>query len=499
MSGAIPQNEDAAYEPATGGPLGKKGIGWAIFEFARNPYYNAVVISAFAAYFAAEVIGDPVRGQALVARTILIAGLICAIAMPVLGAMIDIGGRRKPLAFISLGILAITSALLWFIQPGVPGAVVFGMALMVIGYVFYTVAELVHNSMLNMSGEPKALPYISGLGLALGNLGGTTVLLLLLFLFALPGDPNGPLADSAPLFGLDRATFEHQRITGPLVGLWLCVFIIPFFLFMPDIKQTPDRTWKQATRSIFGRENAQEGTARRGGLGLIKHGLGHVRNMFKEHPNAMRYLLGRMIYADGIGALLTIGTVFVSGLLGWSLVEVLAVGVLGTISAVCGALTAGFFDRRLGPKKSLMMELSGLIIILTLQLSISKEAILFGLIPSGDPVWSGGIFTSLSDVTYVALLIPSSFLLGACISSSRYMLVHIAPPAQIGQFYGFYAMAGSVTIWLGPGLVDLMTTLSGDQRIGVSGLGFLFIAGLWIISGVKADKTPEHLKENPTL
>lgn len=477
---------DSTTAPATGGALGKKSLGWAIFEWARNPYYNAIVISVFATYFATQVIGDPVRGQALVARTILIAGLVCAVTMPILGAMIDIGGRRKPLAFISLTILAGTSCLLWFIKPGVPGSVIFGMALMVIGYVAYTVAELVHNSMLNMAGKPSALPYISGLGLALGNLAGTGVLLLLLFVFALPGDPNGPLAASEVPFGLDRAEFEHQRITGPLVGAWIAIFIAPFFLFMPDIKRAPNRTWKRAASTILGGKGVVQ---------LLTDGLSHVRDMFKEHPNVMRFLVGRMIYADGIGALLVVGTVFVAGLLDWGLVEILAVSVVGTLGAVCGALTAGYFDRRLGPKKSLMMELSGLIVLLTLQLSISKDAILYGLVPSVDPIWNSPIFTSLSDVTYLCLVIPTSFLLGACISSSRYMLVHIAPPDQIGQFFGFYAMAGSVTIWLGPGLVDLMTTVSGNQRIGMSGLGFLFVAGLAIISTVKADKTPEHQKQ----
>ncbi|MEO0882137.1 MAG: MFS transporter [Pseudomonadota bacterium] len=485
----IAVTEDGQAEPVTGGPLGKKGVGWAIFEFARNPYYNAVVIAAFATYFARDVVGDPVQGQALVARTILIAGLICAVAMPVLGAMIDIGGRRKPIAFLSLGVLGVTSAFLWFIEPELPGAVAIGMSLMAIGYVSYTVAELIHNSMLNMAGRPDALPLISGLGLALGNFAGTFVLLLLLFLFALPGDPTGPIPDGQPLFGLDRESFEHQRITGPLVAVWLAIFIIPFFAFMSDVRPSPERNWRFAYSSIFGQGG--------GIVSRFKSSINHMREMFRTHPNVMRFLVGRMIYADGIAALLTIGIVFVSGLLGWSTIEVLAASVLGTLAAVCGAVTAGFFDRNLGPKKSLVLELSILIMILVLQLSISKEAILFGLVPSADPIWGGSVFSSLSDVAYISLLVPSSFILGACISSSRYMLVHIAPPAQIGQFYGFYAMSGSVTVWLGPGLVDLMTSLSGSQRIGVSGLGFLFVIGLFIILGVKADKTPEHLKANP--
>lgn len=503
MAAPVPATEDgAASEHATGGAFGKKGIGWAIFEFARNPYYNAVVISAFAPYFAAQVIGDPVRGQSLVSLTITIAGIICAIAMPILGSMIDIGGRRKPLAYMSLGALVVTSALLWFVQPGLPGAIILGMALMVIGYVSYTVAELIHNSMLPMSGKPDSLPYISGLGLALGNFAGTTVILLLLFLFVLPGDPENLLPDAEPFLGLDRETWEHQRVTGPFVALWLLLFIGPFFLFMPDIKPTAERNWKAAAKKVFGgnASTADTDAPKAGLLTLASQGIAYIKQMFDEYPNVMRYLVGRMIYADGIGALLTVGTVFVSGLLGWSGVEILAVAVLGTLAAVCGAMTAGGLDRALGPKRSLQLELGALIVILTIQLSISPNAILFGLIESPDPFWSGifgGNFTSLSDITYLGFMIPGSFLLGAAISSSRYMLVHIAPPEEIGKFFGFYAMAGSVTLWMGPGLVWVMTELSGNQRIGMSGLGALFIVGIAIISTVRADKTPEHLKPSP--
>ena len=111
----------------------------------------------------------------------------------------------------------------------------------------------------------------------------------------------------------------------------------------------------------------------------------------------------------------------------------------------------------------------------------------------------GQLFPTLTDLVYFLMIIPAALCLGACITSSRYMLLHIAPPKEIGRFFGFYAMAGSVTIWVAPLIVGLVTWLTGDPRIGMSGLGLLFVAGLWIILGVKADKTPEHLKENPTM
>ena len=40
-----------------GGALGRTGFAWAVFEWARNPYYVLVVIYIFAPYFARDIIG----------------------------------------------------------------------------------------------------------------------------------------------------------------------------------------------------------------------------------------------------------------------------------------------------------------------------------------------------------------------------------------------------------------------------------------------------------
>ena len=58
----MPVVEDAspsaeASSAAEGGPLGIKGLAWAIFEGARNPYYNLIVIYIFAPYFANVMVG----------------------------------------------------------------------------------------------------------------------------------------------------------------------------------------------------------------------------------------------------------------------------------------------------------------------------------------------------------------------------------------------------------------------------------------------------------
>lgn len=485
MSGAIPPSDDAAYVPATGRALGKKGIGWGIFEFARNPYYNVIVISIFAPFFAANVVGDGANGQSVVAITIAIAGVIMAVCAPIIGSMMDRGGYMKPPLAILVLLLSLTSMGLWFVKPGAPGSIILGVSLMATGYIIYSILEIFHNAMLSMSARPSSLSAVSGIGLAMGNFAGLFMLLAIGHYFA---------GNDGPLVPIGTENYEHLRISGPIVAVWFLVFVTPFFLLMPDIQKTPERSWRKSARDVFATDITEEGQER-----LLTKGVNYVKELFRLNPNVMRFLVGRMIYADGIGALLTLGSVYVGGFLGWSASQLIFYNVVGGFCAVIGALSAGFMDKVLGPKKSLIIELSVLIGVLAFQLSITKDAILFGLVPSGHIVWEGGIFPTLTDLIYFLMIFPAGIMLGACISSSRYMLLHIAPPKQIGQFFGFYAMAGSVTIWVAPLAVGVITWLTGDQRIGMSGLGLLFITGLWIILGVKADKTPEHLKEKPAL
>ncbi len=41
-----------------------------------------------------------------------------------------------------------------------------------------------------------------------------------------------------PIFGLDPAQGEDARVTGPLSAIWYLVFILPMFLFTPDIRKS---------------------------------------------------------------------------------------------------------------------------------------------------------------------------------------------------------------------------------------------------------------------
>ena len=467
----------------TGGAFGKKGLGWALFEWARNPYYNVIVIYVFASYFSTVLVGDGVRGQALMGMTIGIAGVIMAIGAPIIGVLVDKGGGKK--GFIAVAFIAIIACTLgmWWMKPGVPNVVPMAMALMVVGYSLYTVLEILHNSMLPGAGDSKALPMVSGLGLALGNLAGVVMLVILIV-----ANEQSDWVKSIP--------GGVGSLSGLAVAIWMSIFVIPFFLMMPDHKGSLG-SWSLAIKETFSRESFKV----RGSIpvlsflaSLIINPAIFVREKFKAYPNVMRYLLARMIYADGTAVLFTMAGVYVAGVLKYSATEIMVYGIAGSLFGALGGFLGAKLDRWIGPKRALIIELSLIVVFLILQVSITSDSLLFGLIDGSQIVWSGPLFQTLSKMTYVLMVIPGAIIIVAAISSSRYMLVHIAPPERIGEFYGFYSMAGSVTVWIAPMVVAYVTMVTNSQRAGMAAISLLFIVGIAILFTVKSDKTPEHMK-----
>ncbi|MDA1309933.1 MAG: MFS transporter, partial [Proteobacteria bacterium] len=92
-------------------------ISWCLFDWANSPHPTIVVTFVFSAYFAQGVVGDEIEGTVLWSQAIAIAGILVAILSPLLGAIADQSGRRKPwIATFSIGCILATAAL-WFVTP----------------------------------------------------------------------------------------------------------------------------------------------------------------------------------------------------------------------------------------------------------------------------------------------------------------------------------------------------------------------------------------------
>ena len=125
----------------------------------------------------------------------------------------------------------------------------------------------------------------------------------------------------------------------------------------------------------------------------------------------------------------------------------------------------------------------------TLILSITSESVFFGLVPGRD-LTGGALFHTLSDFTFLGFSGVLSMFLTACLASSRYMLVTLAPKHRISEFFGFFALAASCTVWMGPLLNYIVTTTTQNQRLGMSTALVLVIVGLAIMLTVSHEGRP---------
>src|SRR5450631_2834387 len=98
-------------------------IGWILFAWAAEPFFTLMTTFVFAPYFATHVAADPASGQALWGLATAATGLTIALMSPVLGAIADASGRRKPWIAAFGALLVIGSGLMWFGRPGDAGAI----------------------------------------------------------------------------------------------------------------------------------------------------------------------------------------------------------------------------------------------------------------------------------------------------------------------------------------------------------------------------------------
>src|SRR5215471_20498067 len=93
-------------------------VSWIFFDWAAQPYFTLITTFVFAPYFATSVAPDPATGQSLWGFTMAAAGMLIALLSPVLGAIADASGRRKPWIAAFGAVLVVASCTLWIGKPG---------------------------------------------------------------------------------------------------------------------------------------------------------------------------------------------------------------------------------------------------------------------------------------------------------------------------------------------------------------------------------------------
>jgi MFS transporter, UMF1 family len=454
--------------PSPPGRLSRSALSWILHQGTRDPYVILITIYVFSPYFSRVLVGDPVKGQAAVADISTIFGVITACTAPLLGASIERFGPRKPLMALIIAIMVPILFALWLAKPGGMPVEVVGYALIVLG-VAYNWGDVTNNSLLARASEPGQEPVLSGLGYALANGLSVSLLIFVMWAFVLPGVVPWSFVPPAPLFGLSQAEHEPSRIVGPLAGAVMLLGAIPFFLWTRDAP----RTGLSALASL------------KAGIRLIVDTFGNL----KGHAEVAKFLGARMLYCDGMTALLIFGGLFAAGLMKWGELEMLAYGVSLSIFGVIGGLIAPWLDRVLGPRRAVQVEIAGCILMVLGTLGMGREKILFFWpweAATHPAVWNGPLFRTLPELIYLGMGLLVAVFVTAQYASSRTLLVRLAPPDRMAAFFGLFSLSGTATMWLGSLLVALATRIFQSQAAGflpIAGLLFLGLVGLFTVKG----------------
>ncbi|WP_431205786.1 MFS transporter [Bradyrhizobium betae] len=441
-------------------------VSWIFFDWAAQPYFTLITTFVFAPYFATGIAPNPATGQSLWGFTMAAAGLAIALMSPVLGAIADASGRRKPWIAAFGTLLVLAASTLWIGKPGDPSIIpplLLAVALASVGAEFATVFN---NAMMPTLVPPERIGRLSGTGWATGYIGGIVSLVIVLGFLAANPETGRTLLGFKPLFGLDPVSHQGDRIVGPLTGLWFIIFVTPLFLF------TPDYPAKRPVREAL-----------HAGLSELKHS---IRSL-PQQKSLAAFLLANMIYTDGLVSLFAFGGIYAAGTFGWHTIQIGSFGIMLAIAGTFGAWLGGKLDDFLGPRRVIAGSLLLLLLAVAAILLVDKDSVLFVKVAPPQP--GAPLFSSAAERAYLVLGCLIGAAGGPLQAASRTLLIRLAPKDRIAQYFGLFALTGKVTSFIGPLLIGMITAVTASQKAGMAVLVVFFVAGLGLLMRVREEQS----------
>ena len=185
-----------------------------------------------------------------------------------------------------------------------------------------------------------------------------------------------------------------------------------------------------------------------------------------QHVNLFRFIAARFLYVDAINTLLVFMAIYLTEVIGFNDSTIRVLLLTSTSSAIIGSFLYGRLTDYLGPKNTLFIILAQWIVVF------------IGLAATSSPlfIWVIGFLTGTA--------------LGGTWTADRTLLTRLAPPSQIGEFFGLYQLAGKFAAVIGPLIwgvtVESLTEL-GNMRFRIAILALLInvVLGLLTLTLVK--------------
>ena len=399
----------------------KQILSWSLYDFANQPFTTIIVTFIYSAFFTKVIAENEQVGTTMWANAIAITAIIVSILSPILGAIADRGGYRKFFLILFTWIAGIFSMLLYFPETG---DVFFALTLFIIANISFEMGTVFCNSYLPDLSDKDNSGIISGFAWGLGFLGGLMALFLSFFLF--------PDLDSVGI-----------RKINILVGLWFLIFSIPTFLFVKDRKKKKFK--KHHVLDSF-------------------HAIATTLKKVSKYKVISQFLIARLFFNDALVTIFALGGVYAVGTLNFSFNEVMQLGIVLNFAAGLGAFLFGYIEDRIGARKVIQITLI-LLIVATLIAMWAPETK-----HPKELFWFSGVLLGL--------------MVGPNQSCSRSLMAQLTPKEKMNEFFGFFALTGKATSFIGPLLFGFVTLIY-NQQIALWIVVALFLLGFFLFNRIQ--------------
>ena len=424
---------------------------WYMYDFGNSAYASVVLLAIYSAYFQGEIVGGA-EGSRLWGLAVGIAMLVVAITSPVLGTIADFAGSKKRFLLFYTVIACVFTAALFFAQPG---AVAIGMGFFILAEIGYRSAQVFYNALLTDITEPDEMGRVSGYGWAIGTAGGIICLLIILPLVVLVG---GTLI---------------VRLSMVITAVFFALSAIPIFLWLRE--RTPAQTLPPG-------ENY---------LSIAFKRLGKTVRTASRFREFVKYVIAFLVYNDGIIMALDFAAIIGAVLFGMDQETLIIFVIVVQVTNVVGAYVFGLLVDRIGSKRSIILSL---------------------LMMIGVVFW---LYFNETQTGFFFIGAAAGFAMAGAQSVSRTAVALFSPPEQIAEFYGFFAVAGRTSSFIGPAFYGWVVAeaalwyqgqgqsldMAGQsgQRLAILSIAAFIFIGMLLLLLVNEKKAREAAKiEVPT-
>jgi MFS transporter, UMF1 family len=428
-------------------------IGWAMYDFANSAFATTILAVIFNQYFASVVAGGEkgvflfglhLHGASFFTFTVSISMALSAAFSPFLGAIADASRSKKKFMMVFCYSAVLSTGLLYLVHEGDYwiGAIFF-----IVANIGFSEANVFYNAFLPEISNEQNIGRISGLGWALGYIGGGALLAINLFMLKYPESIG---------FSKDYFTVQDCFLS---VAVWWLIFSIPTFLFLRERKEG---------LSCFKGGCFNEGYRR------LRQTLSRIKT-FRE---LTKFLIAFLIYNDGIETVIVMASIFGASVLGMETGEIILFFLMIQGVAFIGSLIFGFLADAIGNKRTVMISLGiwSLIVLWAYALGIVWD-------PKTE-YWILGVFAAL--------------VMGGSQAASRSLQGIFTPDANSAEFFAFFGVSGKFASIFGPLIYGILIAITGSVRSGILSILIFFVVGMGILWTVDEKRGLEQ-KQRPVI